>query len=271
MGVLFTNNNVKNENELIKGVFYKNLILGADFDLEKAIIRSFTENLQYSCCNENLLLNPGKLNYEIGDFHHRINIFDEYYDKKELKKIIKTVKEFKNFSISTVGKGIEDFRFMEDCKIIPFSQLKNIKTTDFLQDINLIKKISTKNKWKVIILDHSIPECLLRVIRIFIPSVSDCLRFSLAERQTFDDPKKIPEIMKMSYPTITKKKQMSLMEELEYLKYNLLPQVVLPCGVSGRKNPLDVIKRIKDISEEISNKEEEKKVKKLTEKIIVDM
>jgi hypothetical protein len=64
--------------------------------------------------------------------------------------------------------------------------LKSFITKDFLEDINLIKKVVLKNDWNIYILDYSIKECSIKTIRVIIPSISDILRFRFEKINNFE-------------------------------------------------------------------------------------
>jgi len=167
MGVLFTNQNLAHEEDTLKKkIFHKTLHAGSHLDLNLAIMRCFVEEWQTS---DRII--------QTFMYHREINIIDKYFSQNEKQKIISNFK--KDFNpLMVFNRSMEDFDFIDEhSPQIPFKNLSSYSTTDFLKDIEIIKDISKNNSWDTMIIDYSIPELPLRIIRAVIPSISDTLKF----------------------------------------------------------------------------------------------
>jgi YcaO-like protein with predicted kinase domain len=243
MGVLFTNNNLKKSTKLIKAVHYRNIHLGAHFDLEEAIIRCFTEHIQgYNAIKEEII-NP----YSVFKFSSNVDILGEYFSEKESEKIISNFKKNKCFvPLFKRYEIMDDFRYLDCKKGIDFGLLKSKKTDDFLEDINLIKKIIFDNKWKAFFVDYTVKNSPLRVVRLVIPSVSEIMRFNFKNsvKNFYEKP-------------FGKLENMSNREKFNFLKFIVFPETTLPYHpFSSKINcPEVAINQMLEISKIIDKKE----------------
>jgi ribosomal protein S12 methylthiotransferase accessory factor len=268
MGVLFTNNNVENENKIIKDIYFKQLVLGSSFDLEQAILRCFTEKCQTVVCDKETLISPGKIDYTFGNFRHRIDFFNNYYTDNDFEKIRGVLEETKHLLFLTHTRSLDSFDYLEKGKIVSFSSFENFKTKDFLEDISLIKKTSEKNEWNLLVIDHSIKECSLKVVRLVVPGVSDTLRFLFNKNERFKNEKdlysKIEELF-----DVKKDIKRDNREEFNFLKYNFFPKVLIPWGVQYKKNiDIETLAKMLNLSSILNNKKEEEKLRKIANQIV---
>jgi ribosomal protein S12 methylthiotransferase accessory factor len=265
MGVLFTNNNVIKNKLLIKSVYYKTLNVGSHFNIEEAIIRCFTEKIQNHAGIVENMIEPGKLILKLNKNIYKINFLDQYFSEKENFKILKNFKKTKYhqpFLLS--GRSLENFKFLErkNIKNIKISDLKSFVTKDFLEEVKQIKNIAINNKWKILVVDHSIKECPIKVVRVIIPSISDTLRFILKKIDNIDELiKDNPFIKKEKYTT-------KINDKFNYFKFNIIPENIL-IYYAG-KNFIEhnyLIQKIIDLSKRTNNTKEINKIKKIIEPI----
>ncbi len=181
MGVLFTNQNLAHEkNTLKKKMFYKTLHAGSHFDPNQAIMRCFVEEWQVA--------NP---NIHSFMYHPEFNIVDNYFSHKEKMEILNRLEKDYVPLIST-NRSFENFNFLDKCSpTIPLDAISNYDTADFLEEIKTIKDISKKNGWETLIIDYSVPEIPLKIVRAVTPSISDILRYAYPGQEKITDfPKK---------------------------------------------------------------------------------
>jgi len=168
MGVLFTNQNLAHEKDnLKKRLFFKTLTVGSHLDLNQALLRCFTERMQIDTCDVQNLM-----------YHREFDILKNYFPEKAKRKIMEDLikREFYH-PLVTSWRSFDSFDYLNrSSPVISFENLLSHRTADFLEDIEIIKNISKKNHWETMIIDYSIPELPLRVVRAVVPSVSDLLR-----------------------------------------------------------------------------------------------
>lgn len=158
VGVLFTNNNIKNtDNPLKKSKYYKMINPGSHLDLKEAIIRCLVERLQEERKEELMYRKEA----------------DELYDfwtETLNKSYKKSSKSFKNFYRQYYYRG--DLSFLEKGEIVSFDDLNSIKNDDFLDDIKHIKNICIKNKWDILVVDCKHKVIDFPAVRVIIPPIS---------------------------------------------------------------------------------------------------
>ncbi len=268
MGVLFINNNLKNETRVVKDIYYKTLVVGSHFNLEEAIIRCFLEEVQGVMCNMNMLEKPGRLFYGYKENEYDVDIFKEYYTDEDHLKILKILKRDFHSESFINQRSLENFDYMEKGNVISFSELKSVETKDFLEDVELIKEVIKKNKWQAFIVDHSIKECDLRVIRLFIPSVSDCLRSFFKEGSVFDDHEHLIKL-RLSFNFDEKKiEMMDGYKKYHFLKYHFLPKVLLHWGNPTKLWSMEIVKQLLETIMLLGDQKEYRKIKKITDQIV---
>ncbi len=172
MGVLFTNHNLDyDKGSLRYKLFHRTLHVGSHLDLNQAIIRCFIEEWQTSTNTQALM------------YHREMNIIDRYFDEKRKKEIIDNFN--KDFNpLMVFNRSFNDFDFInKNAPVILFDDLVSHETNDFYDDVKIISDLSQKNGWKPLIMDYSIPEIPLSIIRMVVPTVSDTLRYNHPNRK----------------------------------------------------------------------------------------
>jgi len=216
MGVLFTNQNLAHDKDTLrKRMFYKTLHPGSHLDLNQAIMRCFIEEWQTAGSDLQFFL-----------YHREFDFVDNYFTKEEKEKIVKNIRaDFRPLANST--RSFEDFNFLgKDSSKIPMSSLASHVTNDFLDDMEIIKDISQKNNWETFIVDYSIPELPLKVVRVIVPSVSDLFRYN------YPSPKKITDFPKQreGYPldVFFQNKKADIQELISAAEDDLVEKVIAP-------------------------------------------
>lgn len=158
IGVLFTNNNIKDvENPLKKARYYKMINPGSHLDLKEAIIRCLVERLQEVTKEELMYRKEADV------------LYDFWIDT--LKKEYKTnPKAFKHFYRQFYFYG--DLSFLESGPVIPFKEVKNTVNDDFYKDIKCIKEICIQNNWDLQVIDCTHKTINLPAVRVIIPPIS---------------------------------------------------------------------------------------------------
>ncbi len=270
MGVLFTNNNVKEANEIIKNVFYKELAVGAAPDLELAIIRCFTEMIQTRLSDKKSFTNPGEFVNQVGEFEQRINFFGKYYNENDIKKIISNLKRTKRYLDVKDGKSLDDFNYFERGEIVPFFSLKSFKSKDFLDDVNIVKDILRENGWDAYIIDYSIEECFIKVVRVVVPSVSDILRFIFENGDVFERPESIYYLTKDLINFEERGAGLLGAKRFNFLKYECLPYLLIPwISHPIERSAKDIIKEMLSVSKNKELKREYKKIREITDQLFL--
>jgi YcaO-like protein with predicted kinase domain len=268
VGVLFTNNNIKKETKVVKDIYYKTLVVGSHFNLEEAIIRCFLEELQGVMCNMSMLIETGKLAYSYGGNNYYVDVFKDYYTKEDYLKILENFKKSFHEESFVNQCSLENFDYMKKGKLISFSELTSIKTKDFLEDIKLIKEILKKNNWKAFIVDHSVKNSSLKVIRLFIPSVSDSLRYFFKEGKTFNDYNHLLKVRSSGNFDEKKGEKMKPHNKYYFLKYHLFPRSLLNWGRPLHLWQLEIVKDLLETAMLMGDRKECKKIKKISDQII---
>lgn len=262
MGVLFTDNKVKDDCAVIKNIYHKVLYVGAHIDLEEAIIRCFTEKLQGFHYPQ---IKPGRI-YSVERFPEAVDVLNNFYNKKENKKIINGLKKTKHITSITRQKSIENYNFFSKKKI-SFSLLRSVKTEDFLEDINIIKNILKENKWDAFVVDYSKKNCFVCVVRVIIPSISDWLMYAFPKNKKFESIEELLSVyLKLMEDVFEEKNDYKIMT-YNNLKYDLLPKSIIPWG-RNYPSPVDIFNVMFKKAEEEKNKEEVKKIERIKETII---
>lgn len=158
IGVLFTNNNIKDdENPLKKARYYKMINPGSHLDLKEAIIRCLVERLQ-EVTKEELM------------YRKETDILHDFWTKTLKNKYKTNPKVFKHFFRQFYFYG--DMSFLESGSVISFNEVKNIVNNDFYKDIKCIKEICTNNNWDIQLIDCTHKIINLPSVRVIIPPIS---------------------------------------------------------------------------------------------------
>ena len=179
IGVLFTNQNLAYEKDTLrKKLFFRTLNIGSHPDLNQAILRCFTERVQMDAGDAQNLM-----------YHRELDLLDQYFSQREKRKIIEDSFENESYRpLFTLGRSFDNFDYLNQFSpLVSFENLLSYQTTDFLEDVEIIENISRKNNWETFIIDYSIPELPLKVVRVVIPSVSDLLRNKYSPETTDTD------------------------------------------------------------------------------------
>ncbi len=164
IGILLINNNLENnKNKLSKDLYHYSIHAGSHFDFEIAILRCFIEYMQKSYADdakELMYRRKHDLLYDLWTNH-----LNKKYEKNEEK--------FKYFTRYYIYFG--DLTFLEKGRKISFEKLKNLDSTDFIDDVNTIANICIKNGWDFQIIDYTHKVIKLPTVRVIIPPIStDC-------------------------------------------------------------------------------------------------
>jgi len=232
MGVLFTNQNLAHEkNTLRKKLFFKTLIVGSHPDLNQALLRCFTEKIQLNIADIQTLM-----------YHKELYILDQYFSKKEKEKIIEDFEKEIYSPLFSTGRSFDSFDYLNKFSpLISFGELLGHQTTDFLEDIKIIKDISEKNNWETLIIDYSVSELPLKVVRVIVPSVSDVLRFKYSPKTTyfFDEKNKtpLPEVFVKS----NKSKGINIEKLTSVLENHLAQNIIWPRPQENSFSPQKIL------------------------------
>lgn len=158
IGVIFTNNNIKNdENEFKKDLYYKMVDIGSHPDLNQAIIRCLIERLQAVTKEEFM-------------FRKKSDILYNFWTKILGKKYNKTEGISKDFFIDYEACG--DISFLETGDEILFNDLKSIKNRDCLDDCKILINICNENNWNLQAIDYTHKILNFPALRVVIPPLS---------------------------------------------------------------------------------------------------
>lgn len=158
IGVLFTNNNIKDdENPLKKARYYKMINPGSHLDLREAIIRCLVERLQ-EVTKEELM------------YRKEADILYDFWIKTLKNKYKANPKTFKHFYRQFYFYG--DMLFLESGSVISFDKVKNIVNDDFYKDIQCIKEICINNNWDIQVINCTHKILNLPSVRVIIPPIS---------------------------------------------------------------------------------------------------
>jgi ribosomal protein S12 methylthiotransferase accessory factor len=153
IGTLFIDNNLKNtKNKLIKRN-YKRINVGSHIDLNEAIKRCFSENLQL-----------------IGMEKEKHDVLYNAWTKILGKKYVGIDDDFRYFIRGYDYYG--DASFLEKGKKIDFNSLDSYKKNDSLKDVERISDICKKNKWDFLVIDYTHKILQFPTVRVIIPPIS---------------------------------------------------------------------------------------------------
>lgn len=254
MGVLFKNRNLtEKKGTLRKQMFGRDIHVGSHIDLNQAIMRCFVEQWQ-----------TGGFNHQVMMYHREFDVLELYLSEKEKKKVVRDFKkDFKPFVTS--NRSFEDFEFIDkNRKEIPLGSLSSHNTDNFLKDIEVIKEIAKKNKWEILIIDYSIPELPLKVVRVIVPQIADDLI-----RYKFINPEKITTLNEgeegILLEDVLKDKKTDIKYLISVAESNLIEGIVSPHPkrkIFGKYLPLDILRFLKEKYSEIGNKQKVLRIKK---------
>ena len=175
---------------------------------------------------------------------------------------IKRVAKKKNLNpLLALNRSFDDFNYLnKPPKTISFSDLQSYQTNDFLEDIEIIKKISQKNNWETLFIDYSIPESPLKVARVIIPTISDTLRFRHPLRS-----KKI-DVFKNVISSIEYQKK-SIQKLINIFEDDLIDEIVplLPIGLKEKYHPEEIFYILLGLHLALKNEERSFRIAQLLE------
>lgn len=162
IGVLFINNNLKNEaNQLKKDLYFKKIHVGAHLNRVQALLRCFTEELQ-------------GLNIEELIFRNSKNVPWNSWVLEMKKRYITLSGEYL-FLLREYLTG-EDLSFLEDSsKTISFNKLFSFKSKDCLGEVKKLINICNARNWEILVIDHTHPIIQFPTVRVIIPQISGSL------------------------------------------------------------------------------------------------
>jgi YcaO-like protein with predicted kinase domain len=153
VGVLFIDNNLKNDKNKMKKRDYKRINVGAHIDVNEAIKRCFNENLQV-----------------IEIYKEKSDVLYKLWTKKLKKKYVGMDDELRYFVRDYHYYG--DLSFLEKGKKIDFKSLKSYKNDDSLKDVEKINEICKKQKWDFLVIDYTHKIIQFPTVRVIIPPIS---------------------------------------------------------------------------------------------------
>jgi len=158
IGVVFTNNNIENdENEFKKDLYYKMIDVGSHPDINQAILRCFIERLQGVTKEEFM-------------YRKKSDILYYFWTKTLGKKYIKSKEISKDFFIDYEACG--DLSFLEKGGEIQFDELKNVKNNDCLDDCKFLIETCAKNNFDLQVIDYTHKTLKFPALRVIIPPLS---------------------------------------------------------------------------------------------------
>lgn len=153
IGVLFIDNNLKDDKNKLKQRDYKRINVGAHIDINEAIKRCFNENLQV---------------LEI--YKQKSDLLYNLWTKKLQKKYIGMDDELRYFVRDYHYYG--DLSFLEKGKKIDFNSLKSYENNDSLKDVEKIKEICKEQRWDFLVVDYTHKILQFPTVRVIIPPIS---------------------------------------------------------------------------------------------------
>lgn len=158
IGVLFINNNFKDEkNALKKDLCYRRIRLGAHLDRTQALIRCFTEEFQ----------NLNVKEYTTREF---LDVLWSNWVLK-MKKSYRPIKGYIDLFTSYKFNS-EGLKFLEKGKKVGFDEIYNFESNDCLDEVNEFIRICDKNNWEILVLDHTLSPIDFPVVRVMIFPIS---------------------------------------------------------------------------------------------------
>ena len=158
IGVLFINNNLRDEKNLLKkDLCFRRIRVGAHLDKNQALLRCFTEEFQ-------------NLNVKEYMFRETLDaLWNNWFVrmKKNYKPISGYVDLFTSYKYNS-----ERLSFLEKGKKISFDSIFDYKSNDCLDEVNELIKICRKNNWEVFAIDHTVSPINFPVVRVIILPIS---------------------------------------------------------------------------------------------------
>jgi len=160
IGVLFINNNLKNEtNQLKKDFYFKRIRVAAHLDRAQALLRCFMEEFQNRDLKE-LVFRDSK------------NTLWDNWVVKMRKRYVPLKGEY----ISLLREYLlgDDLSFLEDSsKTISFNKLFSFKSNDCLEEVKRLISICNARNWEILVIDHTHSLIQFPAVRVIIPRISD--------------------------------------------------------------------------------------------------
>lgn len=175
MGVLFINNNLKDSDNPIKRHYYHHCFrVASDLDLNEAILRCFTEELQGFSLEE--YCNQIELDILWKNWNN--NMGNSYIPSGEIS--------FKHYLRQNITNMDLSFLY-ENCEYIDFSSLVSVYHDDFFDDLEYIKGIFKKINLDVYIVDHTHKIIDFPTVRIVVPKMSDIVGYYVNNQTELND------------------------------------------------------------------------------------
>jgi YcaO-like protein with predicted kinase domain len=183
MGVLFINRNLsKDQNPLTYDFYHKRFRVASSIDLENALIRCFTEEIQ---------------GFDLDDFkfHPEMDAFREHWIKRmEMRYQVPSHETYKYYLRQ--GLSRQDMSFLEDStKLVSLDSLNSQKNKDYIDDINRIIDICKCLKLPAYVIDYTHKKINFPTVRVVLPTLSDIVGYYASNRkegvQFFDNQKQL--------------------------------------------------------------------------------
>lgn len=161
MGVVFINNNIKNDRDSIKkNRYYKKIECASHVNLEEAILRCFTEYIQtLGIRNEKELIN-----------HQDSEIINKSWNEIIGKNYSGNIESFRYLTRRYDYR--DDLIFLEKGKEIIFDKLQSFSYSDSFDDCKKLISICKKCKWDMMVVDYTHNVLDFPVVRVIIPPIS---------------------------------------------------------------------------------------------------
>jgi len=157
IGVLLINNNIKDDdNKLKKDQYFQRIDVGSHLNINEAILRGFTEHLQW--VNEDELRHRKKTDmlYDIWTK----DIGNDYKGNQE---------KFRYFTKKYDYFG--DMSFLKKGETISVDKINSVSNRNFLDDVNAILDICKNNNWDFQVINCTHKILKFPVVRVVIPQI----------------------------------------------------------------------------------------------------
>ena len=161
VGILFIDNNAKDYKNILKRQRdYHRVGFASHLNLKEAILRCFTESIQFLDLEKEEIIQRKKLDLLYNSWTRDIG-----------KKYVGMTDEYKYFTREY--NYYRDLIFLTKGDIVSFDSLKiNKVTSDSYIDLKEIEKICIKNSWDLLVLDFTHKILNFPTVRVIIPPIS---------------------------------------------------------------------------------------------------
>jgi len=161
VAAVFTNKGMEAANPLNKDVNHRHLSVGANFDLEDAIVRCLTEEVQ--CYSRDEYMREAEYDL-LWEHLGGLGLKHPYAPARS----ILVPAEFRLFLQRYLTVGDLDY-LEEDEQVIPLDALRFRRMDDFAADIDRVVEICKENGKKAYVVDHTHPVLGFPTVRVVIP------------------------------------------------------------------------------------------------------